>query len=89
LQRGVQLTAAAANGLDVQAGDQGQQLITAPADLLRFQSDQPTALLFVQAAKQEIQALMENSLRVFNALLAQRTSALMKIHNSASLLQQD
>jgi len=64
-QGGVQFAPATPNGLDVQAGDAGQQAVPATSNLLGLQRRQPTALVLVQAAQQEVQPPVDFLVRVF------------------------
>jgi hypothetical protein len=48
-------------------------------DLLGFQRHHPAALLFVQAAQQEVELTMQLPVRVVLALRANRASALMNV----------
>jgi hypothetical protein len=51
----------------VQAGDAGQQGIAAVPGLLGFQGGEPAALLFVEAAHQEVDVAMELAVGVVRA----------------------
>jgi hypothetical protein len=51
LEVGVEFLTAASDGIDVEAGNLGEQGVAAVADLLGLQGGQPAALLFVQAAE--------------------------------------
>jgi hypothetical protein len=76
-QLGIEFAAAAANGIDVEAGDQGQEDIATVAALLGFEGGQPTALLFVQAAADEVQLVMEKAFGVVCACGASGALTLM------------
>ena len=54
-----QLLPSALDGFLVQPRDLGQQAVTAGASLLGFQGRKPTALGFIQASKDQQQALVE------------------------------
>jgi len=51
---GVEFLAAAADGIDVQAEDEGDAGVAAVAELAGLQGGEPAALLLVQAAGQEV-----------------------------------
>jgi hypothetical protein len=55
---GVEFFAAAADGIDVQAGDGGQQGVAAVTGLAGLQSGQPAALLLVEATHQEVEVVV-------------------------------
>src|SRR5262249_44979425 len=58
-QLGVEFLPAAADGIDVQAGDLRQQGVAAVADVLGLQGGQPAALLLVQAAHQQVDVVVQ------------------------------
>jgi hypothetical protein len=64
VQSGVKLLAATADGIDVQAGDLGQQGVSAVAGLLELQGGQPAALLFIEAAQEEVDLVVVLAFRV-------------------------
>ena len=59
MQLGIQLLAAASNGIDVQAGDEGEQGIPALAGLLGLQGSKPAALLLVEAAHEKVDLVVQ------------------------------
>jgi hypothetical protein len=54
----VEFFAAAADGIDVQAGDEGDEGVAAVAEAFGFEGRQPAALLFVQAREDKDEALV-------------------------------
>ena len=46
--------AAASDGIDVHAGDEGEESVAAVADLEGFEGRIPSALLFVEAAQEQV-----------------------------------
>jgi hypothetical protein len=76
-QIGIQLLAAASDGIDVQAGDEGEQGIAAVAGFLGLQGHKPAALLLVQAAHQEVDLVVELAVRVLLAAPAVGASTRM------------
>jgi hypothetical protein len=86
LQVGFQLAAAAADGLDVQAGDQGQQAVPAVAELLGFQGGEPAPLRLVQTVEQQVHAVVQDLVRMRPVGLTVGALAAMNFHRSTPLL---
>jgi hypothetical protein len=59
LQVGIEFFAAAADGIDVQAGNESEQGIAAVACFLGLQGGEPTALLLVEATDEEVDLVVE------------------------------
>jgi hypothetical protein len=59
----------------MQTCNQGQQVIAAMSNPLRFPGGQPTALLFVESAQQQVQLVMQLLVRMGCRLKAIRTLA--------------
>src|SRR5262249_41045283 len=74
---GIEFLAAAADGIDVQAGDGGQQSVAAVAGFLGFQGGQPASLLLIEATHQEIDLVVELSVGMALPASARGTLALM------------
>ncbi len=58
LQLGVEFLAAASDGIDVQAGNEGKQGIAAVASFLGLQCSEPAALLLVEATDEEVNLIV-------------------------------
>jgi hypothetical protein len=63
-QVGIEFLPTATNRIDVQADDERDERITPVADLLRFQSGEPTPLLLIEAAEEEIHLAVQFSVGV-------------------------
>jgi hypothetical protein len=63
----VEFFTSAADGIDVQAGDEGQQRIAAVSDLLGLQGGEPASLLLVEAAQEQVHVPMEGLVGVVRA----------------------
>jgi hypothetical protein len=72
LQVGVKFLAAAADGIDVQAGNEREERVTAVAGLLGLQGGEPAALLLVEAAEEEVDLVVEFAQGVILRTLAVR-----------------
>jgi hypothetical protein len=70
LQLGVEFLAAASDGIDMQAGDEGKQGIAAVAGFLGLQGSEPAALLLIEATHQEVDLVVELPVGVIVAALA-------------------
>jgi len=81
LQAGGEFFPAAADGIDVQAGDQGDTCIAAVAVLVGFEGGEPAALLLIKAAEQEVHAGVPLLVGVRFGLLARRTPAPMHVRD--------
>jgi len=79
LQAGGEFFPAAADGIDVQAGDQGDAGIATVAVLVGFEGGEPTALLLIEAAEQEVHACVQLLVGMRFGLLARRTLAPMHV----------
>src|SRR6266849_7667101 len=77
LQAGIQFFTAAANGIDVQAGDAGDDRVAAIADLLGLKARDPAALLFVEPLEEQVHLFMQQSLGVIRVAETSRALALM------------
>src|SRR5581483_9150615 len=71
----VAFRAAAADGIDVQAGDAGEQRIAAVPDLLGLQGGEPASLLFIEAAQEQVHVPMEGVVGVLGIRSALGTLA--------------
>jgi hypothetical protein len=80
-QVGGEFLPTAADGIDMQAGDQGNTGIAAVALLVGFDGGEPAALLLVEAAEQEVHACVKFLIGMRFGLLARRTLALMNVTN--------
>ena len=58
---GIKFFAAAADRIGVEAGDLSEPRIAAVADLLGLQGSEPAALLFVEAAENEVRVAVEQA----------------------------
>ena len=58
-QVGIEFLAAAADGIDVQAEDEGDAAVAAVAELAGLQGGEPAALLLVQAAEEQVHLAMQ------------------------------
>jgi hypothetical protein len=76
-QIGIQLLAAASDGIDVQAGDEGEQGITAVAGLLGLQGSKPAALLLVEAAHEKVDLVVQLAVGMILPALAERAGTRM------------
>jgi hypothetical protein len=81
LQAGGEFVPATADGIDVQAGNQGEPRIAAVAVLVSFEGGEPTALLLVEAAEHEVHARVPFLVGMRFGLLARRALALMDVVN--------
>jgi hypothetical protein len=72
LQVGVEFLATAADGIDMQAGNEREERITAVAGLLGLQGGEPAALLLVEAADEEVNLVVEFAIGVILRALAVR-----------------
>jgi hypothetical protein len=72
-QRRRQFFTAAPDGLFIQPSDLGEQAITTMPNPVRLQCDKPAALLFIEAAEQEVHLAMQLAVRMIEFLLAHRT----------------
>jgi hypothetical protein len=77
LEVGIEFLATAADGIDVQAGDGGQQGVAAIAGFLGLQGGQPAALLLVEATHQEVDLVVELSVGMILPASARGTLARM------------
>jgi hypothetical protein len=77
LEVGIEFLAAAADSIDVQAGDGGQQGVAAIAGFLGLQGGQPAALLLVEATHQEVDLVVEPSVGMILPASARGTLTLM------------
>jgi hypothetical protein len=73
-QPGREFPPAAPNGPSVQAGDLRQQRIPAAAEALGFECHEPAALLLIQASDQQIDVLVNDTIRMRLTIPASRTS---------------
>jgi len=73
-QPGREFPPAAPNGPSVQAGDLRQQRIPAAAKALGFECHEPAALLLIQASDQQIDVLVNDTIRMRLTIPASRTS---------------
>jgi hypothetical protein len=74
LQVSVKFLASPSDGIDVEAGNEGEQGIAAIAGLFGLQSNEPAALLLVQATYDKVNLMMELSIGVLMTALAVRAS---------------
>jgi hypothetical protein len=79
LEIGVEFFAATADRIGMEAGDLGQEFVAAVSDLDGLQSRQPAALLFIEAAEDEVDAMM--TLAVGMVLAGRASRALTLMHN--------
>jgi len=77
-QSGREFPPTAPNGPSVQAGDLRQPRFAAAAKALGFERDEPAALLLIQAADQQIDALVKGAIHVRLTGPASRASAWME-----------
>jgi hypothetical protein len=80
VEAGVELFPPAADGIDVQAGNEGEGGVAAVADFLGLEGGQPAALLLIETAHQEVEVGMPVAVRVVWTALAMGARAL--IHGS-------
>ena len=75
---GVEFLPAAADGIDVQADDEGNQGVAAVAELLGLQGGDPAPLLLVQAAEEQVHLAMQFPVGMVATGNAGRTLALVQ-----------
>ena len=78
-QAGVEFLPSAADGIDVQAEDEGDAGVAAAAELAGLQGGEPAALLLVEAAEHEVHAGVQLLVGVRLRLLARGALALMSV----------
>jgi hypothetical protein len=74
VQIGVAFLAATSDGIDVPAGNECEQGIATVAGLVGLQGSEAAALLLVQAAHQEVNLMVQLSIRVIGPALAEGAS---------------
>jgi hypothetical protein len=81
-QAGVEFLAAAADGIDVPAEDEGDARVAAVAELAGLEGGELAALLLVQAAGEEVHLLMQPTVGVIG--LAEAVGALARVDDAVS-----
>ena len=72
VESGIEFLPAAADGIDVEAGDEREQGVAAVADLLGFEGGKPAPLLLVKATHQEVNLVVHLPITVVPTGLAVR-----------------
>jgi hypothetical protein len=85
-QVGVEFLASAADGINVEANDLGEEDVAAVTDLLGLQGSEPAALLLVEAAEEQVHLPVELPVGVRSVNKTSRAAALMNCggHNFPS-----